>query len=73
MRIGTLVQYKNLSTPVCPCGHHIGHKYGMIGIVTGQTLSGTTGEIFYHVKWADPPPNLEQTSYTRVRLGVLCK
>ena len=72
MRIGTLVKYKDLSTPLVPCGHHRGHKYGMVGIVTGQYRS-RSGEIFYSVEWANPSPNLEQTHYTKVRLEVVCE
>ena len=70
MRIGTLVKYKNLSTPTCPCGHHIGHKYGMLGVVTGKFAS-KTGEVFYHVEWIDPPNGVEKAAYTKVRLEVL--
>ena len=69
MKIGTLVKYKNLSTPSLPSGHHIGHKYGMIGIVTGQALSN--GMRFYFVQWVDNPPNMEQSAYSEVRLEVI--
>ncbi len=72
MKVGTLVKYKNLSTPSLPCGHHIGHKYGMIGVVTGEDLS-SRGETFYRVHWIDHPPHLEQITYLKVRLEVLCK
>lgn len=70
MKIGSLVKYKNLSTPRMPCGHHIGHKYGMLGVVTGETLS-KTGEVFYCVEWIDPPNGMEKATYTKVRLEEL--
>ena len=70
MKTGSLVKYKNLSTPRMPCGHHIGHKYGMLGVVTGKFAS-KTGEVFYHVEWIDPPPDMEKATYTKVRLEVL--
>ena len=91
MQIGTLVQYKNLSTPSLPCGHHIGHKYGMLGIVTGQSLQRlviecdalglpkivvnkeSIGVAVYQVHWLDHPPHLEQATYIKARLEVLCK
>ena len=70
MKIGTLVKYKNLSTPSLPCGHHIGHKYGMIGIVTGY-VTNDSGETFYYVRWANHPPHLEPDRYSEVRLEVI--
>ena len=71
MKTGTLVKYKDLSTPRMPCGHHIGHKYGMLGVVTGEYHLSKTGEVFYYVEWIDPPNGMEKAVYTKVRLEVL--
>lgn len=67
MQVGNLVKYKKLEY-----GHHIGHKYGMIGVITGVYPYNQTK--MYAVHWLNPPINLDTTAiYTPCRLEVLCK
>jgi hypothetical protein len=67
MQVGSLVKYKKLQFG----GHHIGHKYGMIGVVTDFKVTGS--KTYYTVGWINPPNGLEQAQYISIRLEVLCK
>lgn len=70
MRVGSLVKYRKLEF-----GHHRGHKYGMIGVITSEFSypNWDRTDTFYSVEWINPPPSLVKVKYMAQRLEVLCE